>query len=294
MAYSVLSLSRSLSQKIAHAPSPFMASASLSPTLGPNSIFAHEMVRHTGIVNVTNAKCHFMENYTLSELTESDDEPNEVCAQNWIQRMLTKKQKKRFSVRTMDCIPNLTNVGAFHTTKIIKPDVTVLDAKTRFPVLTVEVYSITFEHTVKKALINAIEQYRLLRRYDSSVESCIGFVFPGNAQSSSVMKVEVKFVDFVFTYSLVPLANNRLKQKSKQSWKKTCVIVIQRMRILVPTWFVFQRQNVICLNKMQFKCTPNRVLLFETTTAQNTGSTAQTIVVPFHTFRKIEHESTNL
>lgn len=150
MAYSVLSLS--LSQKMAHAPSPFMASASLSPTLGPNSIFAHEMVRHTGIVNVTNARRHFMENYTLSELTESD-EPNEVCAQNWIQRMLTKKQKKRFSVRAMDCIPNLTNVGAFHTTKIIKPDVTVLDAKTRFPVLTVEVYSITYEHTVKKALI---------------------------------------------------------------------------------------------------------------------------------------------
>lgn len=93
-----------------------------------------------------------------------DEESNEVCAQNWIQRMLTKNQKKSFC-QSHSCY---SNFRAFHTTKRIKPDVTVLDVKTRLPVLTVEVYSTTYKQTVKKALI---EQYRILRAYGTSVDA---------------------------------------------------------------------------------------------------------------------------
>lgn len=61
---------------------------------------------------------------------------------------------------------------------------TVLNAKKRLPVLTVEVYITTYEQTVKNVLINVIEQHRILHAYDTSVDACVGFVFPGNAHSS--------------------------------------------------------------------------------------------------------------
>ena len=90
----------------------------------------------------------------------------------------------------------------------------------RLPVLTVEVYSTTYEQTVKNAPINFIEQYRILHTYDTSVDACVGFVFPGNAQSSGIIKVEVKFVNFAFTYSLVPLARQDVKAEFKAVLRK--------------------------------------------------------------------------
>lgn len=57
-------------------------------------------------------------------------------------------------------------------------------------ILTVEVLSGTsYEGTVKKAIINVIEQFPILRAYDTSVGSCVGYVFPRNLEVSCVTKV---------------------------------------------------------------------------------------------------------
>ena len=50
---------------------------------------------------------------------------------------------------------------------------TVLNAKTMSPVLTIEVYSTTYEQTVKNALINVVEQHRILKEvrcYEVKIE----------------------------------------------------------------------------------------------------------------------------
>ena len=79
----------------------------------------------------------------------------------------------KFFCRSHECYYKLDQLWSFHTTEVIKPDVTVLNAKTMSPVLTIEVYSTTYEQTVKNALINVVEQHRILKEvrcYEVKIE----------------------------------------------------------------------------------------------------------------------------
>ena len=102
-----------------------------------------------------------------------------------------------------------------------------------------------------KALINVIEQYRILHAHNTIVESCVGFVFPRNMEESCVTKVEVKFVDFYLIYIYEPFCKRNVsrvvREVLRQGWSQC----------------------------MPFKAS----VLIETTTGQNTGSTTQELLM---------------
>ena len=181
------------------------SSASESPLHGPNSIFAHKMV--AGHVLIDRLRANFPEIYTLNDLTgQNTDLKTEHIAKNWISRLLP--QSSQTSLRVLDpstALPELSHFSAFHSTNIIEPDVTVVlsTPNANLPILTVEVLSGTsYEGTVKKAVTNVIDQFRILRAYDTSVGSCVGYVIPRNLEVSCMTKVRVTFHNFMFTYTL--------------------------------------------------------------------------------------------
>ena len=95
----------------------------------------------------------------------------------------------------------------FHSSGVIKPDVTIVTIDTGFPVLTVEVYSETWAGTVKKTLIGVINHFRILRAHNTLIMSCTGFAFPKKGKCSCVAKITVRFVDFTFVHTIEYLTN---------------------------------------------------------------------------------------
>ena len=209
---------------MAFAAEPLAANASSSPVFGENSIFCHEMVSNgSRNVGIRNVKDNFPESYTLKDLTESLPESLEHverAARDWIDSI--PRQRHLEVLLPSSVLPKLSEFQPFHSTSVIKPDVTVVTCGTSLPILTVEVLSETYELTVKKALINVIEQYRILRAHNPLVESCVGFVFPRNVEESCVTKVEVKFVNFHLTYTLEPLCRQNVSREVgeilRQDW----------------------------------------------------------------------------
>ena len=178
------------------------SNASKSPSIGINAIFGHKMVTKKINLDVFCKKVPAMrasgKAYNLAFLTQnSSSKGNEQKAADWIKLCL--RRNSSFSILPASAkIPCLKDLGAFHTTDDIRPDVTVLHTHdVPVPCFTVEVVSSTYEDTLKRTVINAIEQLRLMRAYDATVKSSVGYVFP-NAEASFVTKVEVKFEEFTF------------------------------------------------------------------------------------------------
>ena len=201
-------------RKMSHAASRIETGASRSPLLGDDSIFVDRMVTKSGEVSIVDIRKYFRDTtYTLNDLTQYDPQgSNEADAQRWIVSMLG--QDSSFSTLRSNGLPHLSALAPFHSTRLIKPDVCVVTSGT-IPVFTVdvEVYSETYEQTVKKAVLGAIAHLRLLRARNSQAESCIAFAFPGNMQrqKSFVTKVTVSFVNFGFQYTFLPLGKNDVK-----------------------------------------------------------------------------------
>ena len=104
-------------------------------------------------------------------------------------------------------LPLYSLLTPFHSTELIKPDVTIVTTDTGFPVLTVEVYSRYWSETVKKTLIGVINHFRILRAHNTSIMSCTGFAFPKKGKCSCVAKITVSFVDFAFVHTIEYLTN---------------------------------------------------------------------------------------
>ena len=84
--------------------------------------------------------------------------------------------------------------------------------------LTVEVYSETWRHTIEKTLINVINHLRVLRAFDPSIQSCVGFAFPGlhSPQAACVAQVTVTLDHFMFKYRIEYLQQGDAKETIKQ------------------------------------------------------------------------------
>ena len=132
--------------------------------------------------------------------------------------------------------------------------------------------------TVKKAIINVIEQFRILRVYDTSVGSCVGYVFPRNLEVSCVTKVRVTFHNFMFTYTLQHLCKGEVKldiTAAIRKWRQSHLI--SSTAPPTPTLFVFHKKKLICLRVVVSKWSLKPVSSFETTAVQDTGSSTQTL-----------------
>lgn len=198
--------------EMAHAARYVETSASRSPLLGGESIFCDHMVTLSGEVDIKNIRKHFPDTtYTLNALTQFTPQgSNEGDAKRWIESMFD--SRSGFSALENKGLLHSSELAPFHSTSLIKPDVSVVTSG-RKPLFTVEVYSDTYERTVKKALIGAITHFRILRAYNSRAESCIAFAFPGNkpSQDSCVTKVIVSFVNFRFQYRFLLLKKDEVK-----------------------------------------------------------------------------------
>ena len=195
----------------------FQPSASGSPCYGEQSVFAHKLVSidATNGVRLHNVMDSFPSmRYTLNMLTntDTDDVGVEDSAKRWIESLQAIQDSGLKVLKASCALPKLSAFCGFCSTDMITPDVTVT-SEADFPVFTVEVFSSTYLSTIKKALINAIEQCRIWRAYDddpSSVPTTVAYVFPRNKESTCVCKIEVKFVlDSVlcrFSYTLQPVS----------------------------------------------------------------------------------------
>ena len=151
-----------------HAPQRISVSASRSPLFGAKSIFSDVHVTTCGDEDVRELQVREPQHYTLEELHATCDatETNEESAKQWIDNLLTgtsltgqairSRQASRANLKTIfktlkpSCaLPLYSLLTPFHSTKHIKPDVTIVTNDTRsFPVLTVEVYSETWAETI--------------------------------------------------------------------------------------------------------------------------------------------------
>ena len=129
--------------------------------------------------------------------------------------------------------------------------------------------------TVKKAIINVIEQFRILRVYDTSVGSCVGYVFPRNLEMLCMTKVRVTFHNFMFTYTLQHLCKGEVKldiTAAIRKWRQSHLI--SSIAPPTPTLFIFHKKSLrVVVSKWSLK----PVSSFETTAVQDTGSSTQTL-----------------
>ena len=81
------------------------------------------------------------------------------------------------------------------------PDLCIYDRiqKTRI-LLQIEVDSGNLKRTLRKLALSLIDQLRYQRNLDDSISTCIGFYFPNNSSSTSVMKVTLIWLDETTDY----------------------------------------------------------------------------------------------
>ena len=132
------------------------SNASKSPFIGLNAVFGYKMVVSNKIdLDVICKKVPAMQAsgraYNLPFLTQNySSKGNEQKAADWIKLCL--RRNSSFSILPASSkTPCLKNLGAFHTTDDIRPDVTVLHTHdVPVPCFTVEVVSSTYKDTLKK------------------------------------------------------------------------------------------------------------------------------------------------
>ena len=95
------------------------------------------------------------------------------------------------------------------------------------PVFILEVHSSPYKYSVAKTADGVINQLRLLRCFDSTIDKCVGFTFPkfanGNSDNRSfVTKVTVSFKNYQFQIHLSPLRIQDVKKQIEVAVQATC------------------------------------------------------------------------
>ena len=95
------------------------------------------------------------------------------------------------------------------------------------PVFILEVHSSPYKYSVAKTADGVINQLRVLRCFDSTIDKCVGFTFPkfasGNSDNRSfVTKVTVSFKNCQFQIHLSPLRIEDVKKQIEVAVQATC------------------------------------------------------------------------
>ena len=96
-----------------------------------------------------------------------------------------------------------------------RPDVAVSNSSD-FPVLFIEVHSVSFISSLRKSIIGVCDQLRLYRMYDHNYGSLTAFLFPKLPfkkcdNKCCVVQVDVSLIGSVFKYFLKPLHRSAVK-----------------------------------------------------------------------------------
>ena len=203
-----------------HAPvAVYGLSASRSPLLSPLAISASAFVRNEGTeyelpINM----------YTLKDLygrPSPREKENDKIGKEWINKLLMESSLNDFETLNASAqLPLYSNLMPFYSTDVIKPNVTVVTIRdtVMIPVVTVEVFSDTWNRTRNRTLINVVNQLRILRAFNPSTEECVGYAFPGfnQHQSAAVVQLTVRFKDMKFQYKEENLEQRDVKGKIRQ------------------------------------------------------------------------------
>ena len=160
----------------------------------------------------------YPEEYSLDDLLQDGEKGGNLSrrAEKWIEAIvgdIKGRQIQVFSERTM---PNpLPNFQPFRGNYFITPDVTV--TKHNLSVMCFEIVSGNkYLKAVAKSIENCIEMLRIWRTHNPSVDVCTCFVFPNSKHMTCVMKVSVKFEEYLFQYSLEYVFQKDVKQGIKE------------------------------------------------------------------------------
>ena len=198
-------------------------SSSQSPYSGSESIINNEMVQVsiTSPYKINFKREEFPEEYTLNDLLQDGFRSEEVKkgvlekrAEKWIEAMVGDIKERQIQVSSVCTMPNplLPNFQPFKGNYSIRPDVTVMECN--LSILTFEVVSgNNYRKTVTKSIENCVEMLRIWRNHNPSVDVCTCFVFPDSQHKSCVMKVSVKFEEYIFQYSLEYVSQKDVKKE---------------------------------------------------------------------------------
>ena len=192
-------------------------SGSQSPSSGTLSIITDKMVEElsTSPVNMDLIGEGYPEEYSLDDLFEDGEEGGnlERRAEKWIKTVVSNIKGRQIWVSSECAMPNpLPNFQPFKGYYFIRPDVTVMECN--LSILTFEVVSgNNYQKTVTKSIENCVEMLRIWRNHNPSVDACTCFVFPDSKHRSCVMKVSVKFEEYLFQYSLEYVFQKDVKQE---------------------------------------------------------------------------------
>ena len=204
-------------------------SSSQSPYSGSESIINNEMVQMsiTSPTNINFIGEEFPEEYTLNDLLQDGFRSEQVKkgvlekrAEKWIEAMVGDIKERQIQVSSVCAMPNpLPSFQPFKGNYSIRPDVTVMECN--LSILTFEVVSgNNYQKTVTKSIENCVEMLRIWRTCNPSVDVCTCFVFPDSKHKSCVMKVSVKFEEYIFRYSLEYLFRKDVRQEIKEQINK--------------------------------------------------------------------------
>ena len=192
-------------------------SGSQSPSSGTLSIITDKMVEElsTSPVNMDLIGEGYPEEYSLDDLLEDGEEGGnlERRAEKWIKTVVSNIKGRQIRVSSECAMPNpFPNFQPFKGNYFIRPDVTVMECN--LSILTFEIVSgNNYQKTVAKSIEICIEMLRIWRNHNPSVDACTCFVFPDSKHESCVMKVSVKFEEYLFQYSLEYVFQKDVKQE---------------------------------------------------------------------------------
>jgi len=90
------------------------------------------------------------------------------------------------------------------------------DYDVQIPILIAEVFSNTYDHTLAKLAFLLMNQLRLFRHIDTSINRCSGFVFPRQKEETFVTKVNVIWGEkFCFEFELAALKEDEVENAIK-------------------------------------------------------------------------------
>ena len=187
------------------------ASTSASSEAAALSIFKHRMVYvldQKPDPRLPDTYC-WRQKYTLAHLINTPVS-NEESTRVWIENhCLPGGNQSSISVNKCTMMPELCRFAPFNSSVDIhvRPDVSVVLEKNhqgetlKFSLVTVQVCSGMFRGTVAKAVINGIEQLRIIRAVYPFVDRCVSYAFPNHVENG-VIQVTVEFSNLNFKISV--------------------------------------------------------------------------------------------
>lgn len=178
------------------------------------------------------ASSNFMDNEHVFQWTQPYDldtltgttASNECTTRDWIMSIL-RRSRHQVSVTAETAMKELKNFSPFNSSTTVIPDVSVVFPyqDKELPVLTIEVQSGThYNQTVSKAVVNGIEQFRVIRMVCPDFKKCVSYVFPKSNAQHGVTRLNITFHDLKFRIDCIQLEQSDVSRDIRTNLNRVC------------------------------------------------------------------------